>query len=215
MLVEEDRSPPGGGFLRRISRSLRFLDQTGTAGAPFVYDEIDRSALDAVVVAAHFVAEDSEGRRQRYVVFRSAARPPVYLRQARRSPISEPDNRGLWELPAGLVEESEQSGVGLLKCAARELEEEAGFVVSPDQLQPLGPSTFPAPGMCAERHFFFHVEVDPERQGEPSLDGSPLEAVGKLVAIPLAEALRSAQRGLLADAKTELALRRLAEIVED
>lgn len=212
--VVEDRSPAPAGFLRRLSRLLQFSDLSGPAGQPFVYDEVDREALDAVVVAAHFRARDSDGEEAVFVVLRSAARPPVLLRSAQRSPVSEPENRGLWELPAGLVEADEQSEAGLLICAARELLEETGFDVAPSDLRPLGPSSFPAPGIIAERHFFFHVEVDPNKKKEPSLDGSPLEAVGEVVAVPLLVALGSAQNGKLADAKTELGLRRLMEELE-
>jgi ADP-ribose pyrophosphatase len=71
---------------------------------------------------------------------------------------------------------------------------------------------FPCPGVISERHYYFHVEVDPASRAEPSLDGSALEAGGVVVAIPLAEALRLISSGQLADAKTEIALRRLAEL---
>ena len=138
---------------------------------------------------------------------RSAIRPPVALRDGDRSPHPEPDNRGIWEVPAGLVEPDEESPEGLRQAARRELEEEAGFVVTPQQLRPLGHPTYPAPGIIAERHFFFEVEVDLDSGRAPSLDGSPLEAAGAVVAVPLERLLKEP----LEDAKTELALRRLAD----
>lgn len=179
--------------------------------APFTYDEVDRRALDAVVVVPHFLQRSAEGVPVRHVVLRSAHRPPVMLRDAARSPLVEPDNRALWELPAGLVEPDEASAEGIVRAAQRELLEETGFEVELSELVQLGPSTFPCPGVIAERHFFFHVEVSLERRVEPPLDGSPLEAVGSLVAVPLTVALEAARAGELADAKTELALRRLVE----
>jgi ADP-ribose pyrophosphatase len=209
--ILEDRSSETDGFLRRRSHLVRLREPDGTPTEALVYDEVDREAIDAVVVAAHFLGEDEAGNERRFVVLRSAARPPIMGRDATRSPIDEPDNRGLWELPAGLVEPDEQSRAGLLRCASRELEEETGFAVEPSQLEPLGPPTYPAPGMVAERHFFFEVEVDPRTQREPSLDGSPLEQVGQLIAIPLTTALQAAREGHLEDAKTELGLRRLVE----
>ncbi len=206
----KDESPPGGGFLRRLSRRLVTVSSTGARSSTFIYDEVDREALDAVVVLPHFVRLEA-GQRVRYVVLRSAVRPPVALRSEARSPISERENRGLWELPAGLVEKDEYHAVGLSRAAARELEEETGLCMPPQAFRPLGPSTFPAPGVIAERHFYFQVEVDPERAGVPSLDGSPLEEAGEVIALPLSACLKAARLGKLEDAKTELALRRLSD----
>jgi ADP-ribose pyrophosphatase len=209
LTVLVDRSPPAEGFLRMVRRELSVARPGQGPSAPFVYDEVDRRALDAVVVAAHFTRGG-----ERCVVLRSAVRPPVALRDAARSPIPEPAERALWELPAGLVEPSEASEQGLALAAARELHEETGLSLPPERLAPLGPSTFPCPGVLAERHFYFHVEVEPEQRQEPPLDGSPLEQVGELVAVPLRALLAAARRGELADAKTELGLRRLAELFD-
>jgi ADP-ribose pyrophosphatase len=119
----------------------------------------------------------------------------------------------LWELPAGLVELDEQTNLeGVARSAQRELMEEVGFDVELDRFQPLGPSTFPAPGFIAERHFFYAVRVDPVRRGEPSLDGSPLERGGIVIDVPLEEALAMCRRGEIEDEKTELGLRRLEEL---
>lgn len=183
--------------------------------APFVYDEVDRHALDAVVIVPHFLGPAPEGSKgaERYVYLRSAVRPPVEMRDAARSAVPEPEVRALWEAPAGLVEPDEETPEGIVRCAQRELAEEAGFDLPTSAFRRLGPSTFPCPGVIAERHHYFHVEVDPAQRGEPSLDGSPLEAAGIVVAVPLREALRACRDGDLADAKTELALRRLAEVV--
>ena len=146
-------------------------------------------------------------------VLRSALRPPLTLRSKETSPVAERDTLGnLWELPAGLVEADERSPEGLRRCAARELLEEVGVDVSPDAMAPLGPSAFPAPGVIGERHFFFHVEIDPARIRVPTEDGSPLEREARVVAIPLDEAIALTRTGDLEDEKTELALRRLAEI---
>ena len=94
-----------------------------------------------------------------------------------------------------------------------ELEEELGFTALPDQMQPLGPNTFPAPAVVGEIHFFFHVRVDPKTRMEPGGDGSPLEEAARIVSVPLSRALAACKAGEVADAKSELALRRLAEIL--
>ena len=208
--ILQDQSPPAPtGFLRLVRRQMVAVDQWGGASAPFVYDEVDRRALDAAVIAAHFM--DAQGCRRVYL--RSAARPPVLLRLAERNvhPAFARSN-GLWELPAGLVEPDELSAEGIHRCAQRELKEELGFSVSADSLLPLGPSTFPCPGVIGERHYFFQVVVNPHNRSEPTLDGSAIERLGAIIDVPLEAALSWCRRGHLEDAKTELCLRRLAEL---
>jgi len=212
--VVAERRAPGGAFLEPLFRTCRTRSKEGTLSAEFVYEEVDRKALDAVVVVAHFLHSDKKGNTTRYVILRSAVRPPVVLRRQERSPIPEPGNRALWELVAGLVEAHASGAEAPSQAAARELFEEAGFQVDAQELKSLGPSSFPSPGVIAERHFFFQVEVDPRKQSRPTLDGSPLEEAGELIAVPLHVALDAARRGLLADAKTELGLRRFSEYLE-
>src|SRR6188768_2161898 len=205
----EDLSPPDQtGFLRLVRHRYRAHYPDGTTSVPFVYDIVDRSALDAVVIVAHFVSPDGTPR----VFLRSAFRPPLTLRERAHSPLPEEACDGhLWELPAGLVELGEQSEAGVVRAAQRELLEELGFDVGVDALLPLGHSTFPAPGFVAERHFYFEVEVEPAARREPALDGSALEHFGKVIDLPVGEALELCRQGVIEDAKTELGLRRLQE----
>ena len=207
--IVEDLSSEDAGFLRIVRRRLRAHYPDGTSSPPFEYDEIDRSAIDAVVLAVHFL--DSNGVR--HVFLRSAVRPPLTFRDRARSPRPSIDPPGgfLWELPAGLVEASEQSEAGLRHAARREIREELGFEVNEAALSELGPSVFPVPAFISERHFFFEIEVDPGQRAEPSLDGSALEHAGAVVSLPVAEALDRCRRGEFQDAKTELCLRRLLE----
>ena len=205
----EDLSPSApAGFLRLLRRRFVATYPDGSRSQPFVYDEVDRTAIDAVVIVAHFVAEGGA----RHVYLRSALRPPVVFRDRARSPLPAHDPPGsIWELPAGLIETAEQSSRGLRAGALRELFEELGFRGDPDALVELGPSTFPAPGIIAERHFYFALEVVPEQRAEPVLDGSALEHEGVVFSLPVDEALALCRSGGIVDAKTELGLRRLAE----
>jgi ADP-ribose pyrophosphatase len=198
--VARDRtaeSRASGGFLdvRRLELSVRYPD--GTKSRPFAYDIADRRALDAVVIAAHFLEAGVL-----HVYLRSAVRPPCALR-----PIPPAHGGGLWELPAGLVEPDET----FVAAAVRELTEELGFTVQESAMRPLGPWTFPAPGMIGERHVFFAVDVDPRTREAPTEDGSALEREAAIVALPVRDALEHCRNGAIPDAKTELALRRLAE----
>ena len=203
-----DDQPPQEGFLRVHHLKLRTRSADGCLSETFAYDQVERTALDAVVIAAHFRGCDG----LLHVYLRSALRPPVALRPAEVRPVQERATLGhLWELPAGLVERGERSEQGLRACAARELEEELGFAVSPALMRQLGPSTFPAPSVLGERHFYFHCRVDPAARTKPLGDGSPLERCAAVSAIPLQDALQLVRNGEIEDAKTEIALRRLEE----
>jgi ADP-ribose pyrophosphatase len=186
-----------GGFLNLRRVDVRARYPNGEESPPFAYDLVTRAAIDAVVIAAHFV----EGG-VRKVYLRSAVRPALALRSM---PPSHDGN--LWELPAGLIDPGESPA----EAAARELEEELGFRVDARALARLGPTTFPVPGFIAEQHHFFHVEVDPARRETPTEDGSALEKGAALLTPPLADALEHCRRGAIVDSKTELALRRLVE----
>jgi ADP-ribose pyrophosphatase len=207
----EDISPKGpSGFLRLRRRRFRAHYPDGSASEPFEYDDVDRRAIDAAVMLAHY--EDARGVP--YVYLRSSVRPPVATRDKARSPLlEEHDHGGLWELPAGLVEAGEQTPAGVVTTAQRELLEELGFDVELSQLLPLGPSVFPAAGICSERQFYFHVAVDPNQRKAPELDGSPLERFGEVIDVPLSHALEWCTTGAIEDGKTEIGLRRFADIV--
>jgi ADP-ribose pyrophosphatase len=207
----DDLSPKGAsGFLRLRRRRFRAHYPDGSASEPFEYDEVDRRAIDAAVMLAHY----DDARGVPYVYLRSSLRPPVAMRDKARSPLSEEhDHGGLWELPAGLVEPGEQTPEGVVAAAQRELLEELGFEVARWQLLPLGHSTFPAAGIVSERLFFFHVAVDPTQRRAPELDGSPLERFGEVIDVPLSDALGWCAGGTIEDAKTEIGLRRFADVV--
>lgn len=202
VVVSRDRSAEAratGGFfdVRRLDLVARYPN--GTESAAFPYDVGARKALDAVVIAAWFVRD---GTRQ--VFLRSAVRPPCALR-----PLAPDHDGGLWELPAGLVEVGEDPA----ETAARELKEELGFTATATQMKPLGEWTFPSPGIIGERHVFFEIEVDPAARGTPTEDGSALEREAAIVALPVTDALEHCRRGAIRDAKTELGLRRLVELL--
>jgi ADP-ribose pyrophosphatase len=65
--------------------------------------------------------------------------------------------------------------------------------------------------MIGERHSTSTSRSTPRRVTPPE-DGSPLEMGAVIVEVPLDVAIDLTRRGLIEDAKTELALRRLAEL---
>ena len=189
-----------GGFLNLKRVDVVASYPSGEESAPFAYDMCDRESFDAVVVLAHFVQGGV-----RHVYLRSCVRPPITFRE-----LGAPDDAegSLWETVAGLIDPGETPR----EAGARELEEELGFAAHADELHELGHYSYPAPGIIGERHTYFHVTVDPASRKTPSEDGSALERAAHVVSVPLADALAHARAGRLRDAKTELALRRLAEV---
>jgi ADP-ribose pyrophosphatase len=201
------------GFLLLRRSKLQIAFEGRSRSTPFSYDYVHREALDAVVVAPHFKRDG-----ERWVFLRTAIRPPLKLRPANCRPLPEKPSLGfVWELPAGLVEPSEcaQGAAGLRLSAVRELAEELGAHVEPAALQPLGAASCPSAGVIGERHHFFHVAVDPNQLKTPDEDGSPLEEHALIASLSLREAIALCRSGVIEDAKTEIALRRLHELEEE
>jgi len=196
--VIDERRVGEGGFL-----SLRRVELAAVTGGarsqPFRYDMVDRRAIDAAVMVAHHV----EGGLV-HVWLRSGVRPPLALR-----PRDAVLGGVLWEVAAGLIEPDETPAA----AAAREIGEELGFAVTEADMVRLGGPTAPCPAVMGEVHHYFHVRVDPAAREEPAGDGSPLEHDAAIVCVPLEEALDACRRGDITDAKTELALRRLEEVL--
>jgi ADP-ribose pyrophosphatase len=202
-LAEE--STAGPGFLGLERR--RCVVDDPVCDQEFTYDTVWRCNPDVAVIVAHFVRD-----RQLMVYLRSCVRPPLSFRQAREPSFAPLWQANLWELPAGLIEERGDFERSARRCAARELHEEVGFAVDPSRFGVLGPSVYPAPAMIAERQVFLEVAVDPSQRRPPAEDGSALERGGAVLEIALDAALDACRKGLLQDSKTELGLRRFAEL---
>ena len=77
----------------------------------------------------------------------------------------------------------------------------------------LGAGMLPSPGSMVEKFYFAAVEVDPATQGPLAGDGSPREEGARTRWLDLDEAIAMCVRGEITDAKTELGLRRLADVL--
>lgn len=209
--VNRDREP--APFLRVDRAWLVAQFPDGTQSAPFGYDAVTRRALDAVAIAA-WLRVDGEVA----VYLRTAVRPPLLERAYHPGAVEQGSATGMWELPAGLIEPEEidqapERLLGVSSAAARETEEELGFRIPASSFQTLGGGMFPAPGMTAERQYFVHVDVSDAVAVPPSLDGSPLEEQAAIALVTLRQALLWCSDGTITDSKTELALRRLQQVL--
>jgi ADP-ribose pyrophosphatase len=211
-VIEGDEVVGQGGFLAIRRLRLRNRHADGTTSRGYLCDYIVRPyGLDAVVVVIWCRRPDGAIG----VLVRDALRPPLWFgRDAAKAPMPEPGPRAvLTELVAGIVENHDLGLDGLKARAAAEVLEEAGFRVEPAAVTMLGAGTFPSPGAMTEKFYFAAVEVDPAAQGEPEGDGSPMEEGATTRWLELDAAIAACVAGELEDAKTELGLRRLKELL--
>jgi len=193
------------GFLqiRRVTLQNEYHD--GLKSREYAYDFVERNALDAVAI----VLESEDG----LICMRTAIRPPLLFRAEGRVPVTlERASAVVWEVPAGLIEPGEKGESGILGCASRETLEEVGLAIEPSNFSALGPPMALCPGVIGEMIYFCHATANVADAGKPTEDGSPLEERAEVRWVSLDEALQAVRSGIVSDIKTEVAIRRLAEL---
>jgi len=212
--VVEDLTPGARldeGFLRLKRLRARNRRADGSVSREYPIDVVDRPTLDAVAVAIW-----ARGPRGVEVLTRGQLRPAAFFRRGKRSALPEPEYLLVEEIVAGVLEPGEVGLDALRRRGAEEAREEAGLEIEPERLAPLGGPFFALPGIVSEKIHLLAVEVPPPADaGAPfdaphEGDGSPLEEGAWLRWRPLSQALAACEAGEIEDAKTELALRRLA-----
>ncbi len=205
------RSRCDEGFLRLKRLRARNRRADGSLSREYPIDVIDRPTLDAVAVCLW-----SRGPREVEVLTRRGLRPAAYFRRGKATVVPEGEYLLLEELVAGVLEPGETGLAALRRRGAEEVREEVGLEVAPEELETLGGALFMLPGIASEKIHLLSVEV-PRGTGPAVFpapeegDGSPLEEGAELCWRPLAAAIAACERGEIEDAKTEIALRRLAE----
>ena len=199
-----------GGFLGVRRLHLRNVRENGSTSERYICDFLERpKGLEAVVVVVWHRGSDGIE-----VLVRECLRPTLAVgRPVERQVI--PDARSyllLTELVAGIVEVDDRGEEGLRRRAAAEVLEEAGYTVSPDAVELLGPGVFPSPGAMPEKFWLTAVEIaDRTAQAPLAGDGSPMEEGASVRWLALARAIEMCMRGEIEDCKTELGLRRLRD----
>ncbi len=211
--IVEDRTATSRcdeGFLRLKRYRARNRRADGSASPVYPIDVIDRPTLDAVAVCLW-----SRTPRGVEILTRRGLRPAAYFRRGHSPALPEPEYLLLEELVAGVVEPGERGLDALRRRASEEAREEAGLEVPPEAFQPLGAPFFMLPGIASEKIHLLAAEVarsGPEAAFEAAGpgDGSPLEEGAVLEWRELDAAIAACERGDIEDAKTEIAVRRLA-----
>ncbi len=212
--IVEDRTAASRcdeGFLHVRRYRARNRRADGSASREYPIDVVDRPTLDAVAVCLW-----ARGPAGPEVLLRRGLRPAAVFRRSRRPALAEPEYLLVEELVAGVMEPGERGIEGLRRRAAEETREETGLAVPEERFEPLGGSFFMLPGVASEKIHLLCAEVPRgDRRGAfPAPehgDGSPLEEGAELLWRPLPEAIAACERGEIEDAKTEVALRRLAD----
>jgi len=198
------------GFLRVRRFLLRNTYTDGTVSPSYRCDVLSRQSIDAVAVALWHREHGTI-----YVHYREGTRPPVWLRRLKQDQLTYPDPSPydlIGEIVAGVLEEGDDGPEGVRQRGAIEAREEAGYEVDPSEVRDLGRGgSFPTPGVTDEKIYLVAAEVDPSARGVAHGDGSVHEEGTRMVTCTLREAIQRCRRGELPDAKTELALLRLAD----
>jgi ADP-ribose pyrophosphatase len=198
------------GFLRLKRFRAVNRREDGSTSPEYRIDVIDRPTLDAVAVCLW--ARTPRGVE---VLTRRQLRPAAYFRRGKQHALPEGEYLLIEEIVAGILEPGERGLDALCRRGAEEIREEAGLVVPPEALRPLGGPFFPLPGIVSEKIHLLEAEVPPPGAPGPfdaphEGDGSPLEEGAVLEWHELGAAIRACEAGGIEDAKTELAFRRLA-----
>lgn len=190
------------GFLQLRRLRVRNVRSDGSHSVIYRVDVVDRPKLDAVAVLVW-----RRGEHGLEFLTRQNLRPAAYFRRDKQ-PVLPEAREWLFceEIVAGLLEPSDSGEAALRARAAAEVHEEAGYVVTADEIVLLGQPFFVAPGIVSEKIYLAHVEVTGRVAEVPPGDGSPLEEGGRpgwRSEASLREAIAS---GVIQDAKTELGL---------
>lgn len=209
-VVDHDEIVGTGGFLALRRMRLRNQRDDGSVSAQYTCDYVVRPyGQDAVIVVVWCRTDDGTIA----VLLRDGLRPPLYFgRRPDIAPLPEPP-ASPWsrELVAGILEVQDHGEAGLRARACAEVAEEAGFDVSPADMQILGAGTYPSPGGKIEKFYFTAVQVASAAQQPLPGDGSPMEEGASTCWMSLDAAIAACVTGELCDSKTEIGLRRFRD----
>lgn len=200
-----------GGFVQLCRSQVRNVRADGSRSAVYTLDVVERPGrCDAVAVALH--GPDAGGDTP--VILRRGLRPARrYGRRGQPTRLGERPSLHHLEVVAGILEPDDVGRQGVISRAIVEIEEEVGLHVAARDVAPLGEPVYLSPGLMAEQIFFCRARVSSEAlersAATPVGDGTLLEESGEVVVCPLGQALEDCRSGVIQDAKTEVALRRL------
>lgn len=201
------------GFLKVRRLILRNHYQDGGQSEAYNCDIVERRQIDAVAIALYKIDGEGADRKIR-VLLRRGIRAPIYLRK------DNPDkgrpeklHTSIYELVAGVLEDEDMGLEGVNHRAVEEAREEVGLPVTNEQIQALGAAFFPSPGITPELVYLAAAEANIDERGEAEGDGSVMEEGATAEILDLQDAIAKCRSGEIQDAKTEIGLLRLADLI--
>ncbi len=205
--VVGEAAPGEGGFLTLVRLRYRNRYADGTCSRPYLYEHIHRRGFDAVAIALY---HELDG--QPSMAYRPGIRVPVFFRKD--LPLALPDGRSyllIDEAVAGSLEPSDSGRDGVLRRVVEEVWEEAGFRISPLDVEGLGGGIFPSHGQSSEKIHLCAVRVDPASAQPATGDGSVNEADAPPIRFrPVRDLIRDCAAGIIEDPKVEVLAWRLS-----
>src|SRR5215813_1315408 len=171
------------GFLqiRRLLCQNRRAD--GSTSRHYRVDVVDRPFLDAVAVLIYRRRGD-----QVEVLTRQNLRPAAYFRRGKETILPDSQHHlRVEEIVDGLLDPGDKGEPGLRQRAAIEVEEEAGIMVEPSEMQLLGSPFFAVPGVLSEKIYIAAVDATGKAEAAAAGDGCPVEEGSELRWRPIRE----------------------------
>jgi ADP-ribose pyrophosphatase len=187
---------------------IRNIYEDGSVSREYRLYVVDRKYVDALGIVLYYY----DGDRVR-VILRKTLRPVIMFRTMKEKPFAEDVEYSLIEIVAGVVEFEDVGEEGLRRRAILETKEESGYEISYKDIVFLGEPIYSSPGLFPEKIYLLAGRVEPNKRSVATGDGSPMEEAGKIIDIPLEEAIDWCVSGKIKDSKTEIALRRLREFL--
>jgi ADP-ribose pyrophosphatase len=197
----------GPGFLSLFRVVLRNQYESGESSPPYRYEMVERRGIDSVAIIPFF-----RGAGPVRVMVKAGFRPAIFLRGLRPAPGERARKRS-WtvEAVAGSLKPGETRLSQIRRRAARELREETGYRVRPDDLRSLGAGFFPSHGQCTEKIHLFAVCLDRLSASRPEGDGSINEAETWSLLLEARDLIDRCRAGEIEDPKLEIGVVRLLE----
>jgi ADP-ribose pyrophosphatase len=206
------QSLPSPTFLRLQQFKVRHHFDDHSAGPIYSFETVTTPCMDAVVIIIYTMTFPF------HVILRQGIRPAVACRTLLSWPgtVDEHLPHRFWELPAGGIETSDwekDPEKAVYLRAEQETWEEVGLHLSAKDFFELGPAIFMASAFCPERIHFTAAALPSllPLDTPPPGDGHPMEQGAWAEWLPVEEAMNWCRQGRIADGKTEIGLRRLAE----
>ncbi len=200
----------GFSSLERFSVINEYDD--GSSSDSYNCDIVVRRGFDAVGIIPYLYIDN-----KLHILLLNNFRAAAFFREKilgnTDSSLVDENTKSMIEIPAGILEKDElkltKNDLGIRRCAARELMEETGYELSSREMKVLGSFYYSSPGLLTEKIYIATCDITGLLAEKIVTDGSVMEETIKPFIIPFSEALALCNNGVIRNAVTEIAIKRL------